>query len=103
MFGFVRARALLAGTLVSCLLLVLALPLRSQTTTRVSIGPLGQQASAQRDNRPSISADGRFVAFASSASNLVPGDTNGCSDVFVHDRWTGEVQRVSVSSSGVQV
>ena len=37
-------------------------------------------------SRPAISADGRFVAFESSASNLMPGDTNGANDVFVHDR-----------------
>jgi Tol biopolymer transport system component len=49
-----------------------------------------------------LSADGRYVAFASTASNLVPGDTNGVSDVFVRDGWTGLVERVSVSTAGVQ-
>ena len=38
---------------------------------------------------PAISADGRFVAFNSDATNLVPGDTNGARDVFVRDRQTG--------------
>ena len=47
---------------------------------------------------PAISADGRFVAFTSYASNLVPGDTNGAGDVFVRDRRTGTTSRVSVSS-----
>jgi Tol biopolymer transport system component len=51
---------------------------------------------------PCLSADGRFIAFQSYASNLVPGDTNGCSDVFVHDRVTGLTERVSISSSGEQ-
>ena len=51
---------------------------------------------------PSLSADGRYVAFASSASNLVTGDTNGTSDVFVRDRQTGTTTRVSVDSSGTQ-
>jgi Tol biopolymer transport system component len=51
---------------------------------------------------PSISADGRFVAFWSYASNLVPGDTNMLADVFVHDRQTGETTRVSVTSAGGQ-
>ena len=46
------------------------------TTERVSIGPGGVQGDG-RSSVPSISADGRFVAFTSSASNLVPGDTNG--------------------------
>jgi len=50
----------------------------------------------------SISYDGRFVVFASSATDLVPGDTNGKVDTFVVDRRTGIVERVSVSSSGVQ-
>src|SRR5262249_45043093 len=48
------------------------------------------------------SADGRYVAFESFAGNLVPGDTNGKADVFVRDRLTGSIERVSVSSSGVQ-
>ena len=51
---------------------------------------------------PAISADGRFVAFYSEATNLVPGDTNGASDVFVRDRQTGTTRRVSVSSGGAQ-
>jgi hypothetical protein len=53
-------------------------------------------------SNPSISAFGRFVAFHSSASNLVSGDTNGTYDIFVHDRQNGVTERVSVSSSGVQ-
>lgn len=51
---------------------------------------------------PGISADGRWVAFQSEASNLVKGDTNGMSDVFVHDRQTGTTERVSVASDGTQ-
>ncbi|MEU0879189.1 hypothetical protein ABZ345_11375 [Lentzea sp. NPDC005914] len=51
---------------------------------------------------PSLSADGRYVAFWSSASDLVAGDTNRVSDVFVRDRQTGETTRVSVDSAGVQ-
>src|SRR4029453_15940937 len=47
---------------------------------------------------PRLSADGRYVAFTSAASNLVPGDTNGVEDVFVHDRVTHTTTRVSVSS-----
>ncbi|GLZ31919.1 hypothetical protein Lesp02_41070 [Lentzea sp. NBRC 105346] len=44
---------------------------------------------------PAISADGRYVAFVSSATNLVAGDTNGVDDVFLTDMWTGRVRRVS--------
>ena len=51
---------------------------------------------------PAISAEGRFVAFASSADDLVPGDTNGQIDVFVRDLTTGEAERVSVGSDGEQ-
>ena len=51
---------------------------------------------------PAISADGRFVAFISDATNLVPGDTNGRYDVFVRDRQTGTTRRVSVGPGGVQ-
>ena len=68
---------------------------------RVSVASSGVQGNG-RSCCPSISADGRFVAFASEASNLVPGDTNGAWDVFVYDRQTGEITRVSVASDGAQ-
>ena len=69
------------------------------TTTRVSVASDGTQGMNYSEN-PSISADGRYVAFASYANNLVANDTNGRSDVFVHDRQTGETTRVSVASDG---
>jgi Ca2+-binding RTX toxin-like protein len=56
----------------------------TNTTTRVSFDSAGNQAN-NGSSRPSISADGRFVAFQSSASNLVPGDTNNTNDIFVAD------------------
>jgi Tol biopolymer transport system component len=71
------------------------------TTQRVSVGSRGKQANRESE-QPSISADGRHVAFQSNASNLVPGDTNGLSDVFVRDRKTGRTTRVSVDSRGKQ-
>jgi Tol biopolymer transport system component len=71
------------------------------TTERVSLSPIGDQGDGD-SYYPSISADGRFVAFQSSASSLVPGDTNGVVDVFVRDRQLGTTERVSVSSSGGQ-
>lgn len=49
-----------------------------------------------------VSDDGRYVAFDSIATNLASGDSNGTSDVFVHDRDTGATERVSVDSSGVE-
>ena len=51
---------------------------------------------------PSISADGRTVAFVSSATDLVDGDSNGCADVFVRDMSTNTTERISVDSNGVQ-
>jgi Tol biopolymer transport system component len=72
-------------------------------TSRVSVDSEGNEAdshSLQYTGRPSISGDGRFVAFHSWATNLVPNDTNGVEDVFVHDRETGVTTRVSVDSFG---
>ncbi|NQT21413.1 MAG: hypothetical protein HQ592_17030, partial [Planctomycetes bacterium] len=71
------------------------------TTERVSVASDGVQANSS-SIRPSISAAGRFVAFKSTASNLVPGDTNGTGDIFVHDRQTGQTERVSVASDGTE-
>jgi Tol biopolymer transport system component len=66
------------------------------TTTLVSISSAGAQAN-EWSLAPAISADGRFVAFQSSATNLVPGDTNGQDDVFVRDRQAGITKRVSTT------
>jgi len=71
-------------------------------TTRVSVSSLGVEGDGDSTD-PSVSADGRFVAFESLATNLVAADTNGVSDVFVHDRDTGETTRVSVTSLGGQL
>jgi len=68
---------------------------------RVSIASDGTQGNGF-SYAPDISADGRYVTFTSNASNLVEGDTNGGTDIFVHDRVTGETQRVSVASDGTQ-
>ena len=70
-------------------------------TTRVSVSSTGEQGNALSDN-PSISSSGRFVAFRSQANNLVAGDTNNQTDVFVHDRQTAQTTRVSISSTGEQ-
>jgi Tol biopolymer transport system component len=74
-------------------------------TTRVTVSSTGEQANAhdwEGFSGPVISTDGRFVAFTSVASNLVPGDTNNAPDVFVRDQLAGNTSRVSVSSSGGQ-
>jgi hypothetical protein len=73
--------------------------LATGVTERVSVSSSGVQANGS-SQWAVISADGRCVAFSSYASNLVASDTNGCNDVFVHDRSTGITERVSVSSSG---
>lgn len=78
---------------------------QTRETARVSVASDGSQAQGGGNfdiKRPSISSDGRFVAFTSSAHNLVLGDTNGVADVFVHDRQTKQTTRVSVASDGSQ-
>ncbi len=72
----------------------------ADVTIRVSVGSTGIQANGSSRGKPSISGDGRFVAFASAATNLVALDTNGADDVFVHDLHTGQTTRVSTSSTG---
>jgi Tol biopolymer transport system component len=96
--------------------------LTTQVIVRASVAGDGTQAN-NRSYYPSISADGRYVAFQSSADNLVPGDTNllsisepgspggttgvtvasiGVADIFVFDRETGTTERVSVATDGTQ-
>lgn len=70
------------------------------TTRRISVSSTGRQANDQ-SQRPDLSGSGRYVAFDSSATNLVTGDdTNGTLDVFVHDRATGTTTLVSESAEG---
>jgi Tol biopolymer transport system component len=80
--------------------------LRTGRTTRVSVSSRGKQAARDRtrngSNAPSISANGRYIAFHSAASNLVRGDTNRVFDIFVRDRKTSKTRRVSVSNRGRQ-
>lgn len=85
----------------TCVLLLALLPISAGVTTRVSVASVGTQANGD-SLYPAISGDGRFSVFCSGAPNLVPGDTNGYRDVFVHDRQTGQTTRVSVASDGTQ-
>jgi Tol biopolymer transport system component len=75
-------------------------------TERVSVDSRGRQATGSPTNNgsnaPSITAHGRYVVFHSDQTNLVPGDTNGVFDIFVHDRWTGRTSRVSIGDRGEQ-
>ena len=70
-------------------------------TTRISIGPGGVEGNGGSFS-PSVSADGRLVAYWSNASDLVADDTNKTGDIFVFDRSDGSTTRVSVASDGTQ-
>jgi uncharacterized repeat protein (TIGR01451 family) len=72
---------------------------QTRRTTRVSVASDGKEANGESYS-PSLSADGRYVTFESSAVNLVTGDSNRLDDVFVHDRQTRRTTRVSVASDG---
>jgi Tol biopolymer transport system component len=72
------------------------------STTRVSIAPGGAEPDGASHD-PKVSGDGRWIVFESEATNLVPGDTNGVTDVFLFDRESGTLTRVSVASGGLQV
>jgi len=78
-----------------------SLPTLAQSTTRVSVTSAGVQ-STNHSQGPALSHDGRYVAFDSQAANLVPGDGNNDEDVFVHDRFTGVTERVSVTSGELE-
>jgi len=69
------------------------------TTERVSVALAGAPRNGD-SFKPSISADGRFVSFYSSAANLVAGDVNGVADVFLYDRNADTTTRVSGASGG---
>jgi hypothetical protein len=76
----------------------------SGAIVRANVSAGGAQANRSEGfPEPSLSADGRYVAFQSSATNLVPGDTNGLRDVFVKDLNTGAIVRATVTATGEQV
>ena len=74
--------------------------LETRKTTLVSVRADGRESGNGQTTGFSVSSDGRFVAFSSLASDLVPGDTNGASDVFVRDLRTGSTRLVSATSPG---
>ena len=75
--------------------------LATGTVTRVSVDGAGAQLNGG-SGFSAFSSDGSKIGFSSSASNLVPGDTNGLSDAFIKDLATGAVTRVSVDAAGAQ-
>ncbi len=74
---------------------------QTSQTTLISVASDGARSN-DLSATPAISADGRYVAFTSRATNLVSDDTNNTEDAFVHDRQTGETTRVSVTSAGIE-
>ena len=76
--------------------------MNSGVIVRVSTGAGGEQANGESDYRATISGNGRYVAFESKANNLVAGDTNGISDVFVKDLQTRGIVRVNTTADGMQ-
>jgi hypothetical protein len=108
----VRARALPAfqsahlsintiGFVTSSLLaLFFMIPVMAQSPSLVSTNQNGDHTGNGTSNSPSVSGDGRFVAFQSSSSDLVPNDSNGREDVFVRDMQTGKTTLVSVNRFG---
>src|SRR5262249_28961168 len=97
------ATALLLSTLVATGLVTSSATGATQPPPKlVSVNTAGNAGGNDSSRRPAISSDGRFIAFQSNASDLVPGDTNGLGDVFVRDRISGVTERANVSSTGAQ-
>lgn len=69
--------------------------------TRVSVDSLSVQGNGA-SSQPSVSKDGRYVTFTSSANNLVSGDTNGVADIFLRDLLNNTTTRISLSSTGTE-
>jgi Tol biopolymer transport system component len=96
--GAPRRAAFLAATALSVLALA-TISWAAATTIRASVDGSGGDADGD-SHRPVISADGRFVAFESDATDLVAGDTNGRRDIFVRNVLSGTTIRASVSATG---
>ena len=75
---------------------------RTDETTRVSVSSDGAQASDESLTYARVTGNGAFVVFVSRAPDLVPNDSNGVEDVFVHDLRTGTTELVSVATDGTQ-
>jgi Tol biopolymer transport system component len=90
------------GSVAAIVWLVVAAPAFGATAERISVSPAGEQGNGASFSA-AMSADGRYTAFVSYASNLAPRDTNDACDVFVRDNSTGAVELVSVSSADEQV
>ena len=70
------------------------------TTERISVSTSGQQATGWSE-KPSISSDGRYIVYTSSARDLIVGDHNNANDIFLYDHLTKEVRIISRSSGSL--
>jgi Tol biopolymer transport system component len=101
------ALALLSGAVASTALVLatpqaasaLPVPAFTSLVSRSDAGTVGTGTS----HFPDLSGDGRFVAFQSTANNLVAGDTNGIADIFVRDRVAAKTERVSLTDADLQI
>ncbi len=91
----------LVAALAACVLSASVLG-QTGSTTRVSVSSAGAQGLGDSSAAAAITPDGRYVAYSSYAPNLVAGDTNIHSDIFMRDRQTGTTQRLSLNSIGTQ-
>jgi len=85
---------------------ILAIPAEEAYATHQKVDRVSESSSGAEANggngMPTVSSDGRYVAFTSSATNLVSGDSNGKTDVFLKDTTSGNIELVSISSGGTQ-
>lgn len=88
---------------IPCLLalFLLAVPAGAQVTELIDVASDGAASQATATGA-TVSADGRFVCFTATDSKLVPKDSNRHTDVFVHDRWTGQTERISRGLGGAE-
>ena len=101
--GRVARVGLMSGAVVTAVVVSGVLPAAAAVSTTSVVSAASDGANADNDSKdPSVSSDGRYVAFHSAASNLVVGDTNGVPDVFVRDLTAGTTVRVSVDSDEAQ-
>jgi hypothetical protein len=97
----IAVRILIAAGGIALIAGVAGVAVAAPTTTPVSVTS-AHKVGNDDSLTSAVSGDGRYVAFESRATNLVPGDTNGEADIFVQDRVTRKVERVSVSGAGKQ-
>jgi len=99
--GRAARMGVMTGALATACVLAGAVPASALTyTTTIESYGVGDSAGDAGSYNPDISADARYVVFESEATNLVPDDTNGTYDVFLRDRSTGAIERLSVDPSG---